>query len=112
MGPARRPDGRPAGWGDDTGGVWIVTTWVLGGVVYVGVLLAWHAGFTAALPFVVVPPLLAVLIGAGNLVGGRRPHRPPPRFNRPDPVPLDPLRADAVPAAPDRPPSAGPGTGP
>jgi len=33
-----------------TGGVWITTGWILGAIVYVGVVLAWHAGFTAALP--------------------------------------------------------------
>jgi len=106
MGAARRHADRGAARRDDTGGVWIVTTWVVGAVVYVGVLLAWHAGFTAALPFVVIPPLLAVLIGAGNLIGGR-PHRAPPRFNHPEPVPLDSLRADAGPAGPDAPPAPG-----
>ncbi len=87
---------------DDTGGVWIVTGWVLGLIVYAGVVLAWHAGFTAAAPFVVIPALLVVMIGVGNLVNGARPGRPAPRFNRPDldPIPIATLRTDN-PAAPD-----------
>ena len=72
---------------DDAGGVWINVGWALGFLVYVGVVLAWHAGFTAALPFVVIPAVLVVMVGAGNLVGGRHPGRKGPRFNRPD---LDP----------------------
>jgi hypothetical protein len=83
---------------DDAGGVWILTGWVLGFLVYVGVVLAWRAGFTAAVPFVVIPPLLVVMIGAGNLISGRRSGRPAPRFNRPDPVPLASLRGDPEPA--------------
>jgi hypothetical protein len=87
---------------DDTGGVWIVTGWVLGGLVYVGVVLAWHAGFTAAAPFVVIPAVLAVMIGGGNLMSGKQHGRPAPRFNKPDPVPLTTFRRDGtVPAGPD-----------
>ena len=77
---------------DDAGGVWIVTGWVLGGLVYVGVVLAWHAGFTAAVPFVVIPAVLVFMVGAGNLLSGNRAGRPAPRFNRPDPVPLSTFR--------------------
>jgi hypothetical protein len=77
---------------DDAGGVWIVTGWVVGLLVYAGVVLAWHAGFTAATPFVVIPPVLLVMIGAGNWMSGKRGGRPAPRFNRPDPVPLSSLR--------------------
>ena len=99
---------------DDAGGVWIVTGWVVGLVLYAGVVLAWHAGFGAAAPFVVIPPVLVVMIGAGNLISGRRPHRPPPRFNRPEPVPLDSLRTGGAgtPAATgaDGPPAGGAGT--
>jgi hypothetical protein len=80
---------------DDVGGVWIVTGWLLGGLVYVSVVLAWHAGFTAAAPFVVIPAVLVFMIGAGNLLSGKRPGRPAPRFNRPDPVPLTTFRRDA-----------------
>jgi hypothetical protein len=79
---------------DDAGGVWIITGWVLGFLVYAGVLLAWHAGFSAATFFVVIPPLLIIMIGAGNLISGRRAGRPAPRFNRPDPVPVATLRGD------------------
>ena len=87
---------------DDAGGVWIVTGWVVGLVVYAGVVVAWHAGFTAAAPFVVIPAVLVVMIGAGNLASGRRRGRPAPRFNRPDldPVPISSLRGD-IPAAVD-----------
>ena len=82
---------------DDAGGVWIVTGWVVGLIVYAGVVLAWHAGFTAAAPFVVIPAVLVVMIGAGNLVNGRRPGRAAPRFNRPDldPVPLPTVLGDS-----------------
>jgi hypothetical protein len=85
---------------DDAGGVWIVTGWVVGLIFYAGVVLAWHAGFTAAAPFVVIPAVLVVLIGAGNLLSGARPGRPSPRFNRPDldPVPLSTFRRDGSPA--------------
>jgi len=85
---------------DDAGGVWIVTGWVVGLIVYAGVVLAWHAGFTAAAPFVAIPAVLVVMISAGNLASGRRQGRPAPRFNRPDvdPVPLSALRGDGPPA--------------
>jgi hypothetical protein len=102
---------------DDAGGVWIKTGWVVGLIVYAGVVLAWHAGFTAAAPFVVIPAVLVLMIGAGNLVGGRRPGRPAPRFNRPDldPVPLPARRGDGTPTAADHgadgPPAGEPGTG-
>jgi hypothetical protein len=84
---------------DDAGGVWIVTGWILGALIYVGVALAWRAGFTPAAPFVVIPVVLAVMIGAGNLIGGRRGSRPAPRFNRPDPVPITSLRPVEPPVA-------------
>jgi hypothetical protein len=83
---------RPRHVRDDTGGVWIKTGWVVGFIVYAGVVLTWHAGFTAATPFVVIPPVLLVMIGAGNWISGKRPGRPAPKFNRPDPVPLSSLR--------------------
>jgi hypothetical protein len=71
--------------------VWIVTGWVVGLIVWAGVVVAWHAGFGAAAPFVVIPAILVFMIGAGNLIGGR-PSRPAPRFNRPDPMPVSALR--------------------
>jgi hypothetical protein len=116
--PLRRPVGHlsdPDHVRSDAGGVWIVTGWVLGGLVYVGVVVAWHAGFTAAAPFVIIPAVLVVMIGGGNLLSGKRPGRPAPRFNRPDPVPLSSLRGDGVaPAGPDgaaRTPADGPPPG-
>ncbi len=62
---------------DDVGGVWIVTGWVVGVLVYAGVVLMAMAGFSAVLPLVVVPPVLLGLIAAGNLLGGRS-HRSAP----------------------------------
>jgi hypothetical protein len=116
--PSCRPVGRLSGPDHvrgDAGGVWIVTGWVLGGLVYVGVVVAWHAGFTAAAPFVIIPAVLVVMIGGGNLLSGKRSGRPAPRFNRPDPVPLSSLRGEgAPPAGPDgaaRTPADGPPPG-
>jgi hypothetical protein len=88
---------------DDAGGVWIWTGWALGVLVYLGVVVAWHAGFTPAAPFVVIPAVLVVMIGVGNLVGGRRPGRAGPRFNRPDldPAPVAVLHGDPGPAPAD-----------
>jgi hypothetical protein len=97
MGRRHLPSWGPDHVRDDAGGVWIITGWVLGGLVYLGVLVAWHAGFTAAAPFVVIPAVLLVMVGAGNLLSGRRPGRPAPQFNRPDPIPLTTFRRDAGP---------------
>jgi len=106
---------RPGHVRDDAGGVWIVTGWVLGFLVYVGVVLAWHAGFTGATAFVVIPPVLLVMVGAGNWISGRRAGRRAPRFNRPDPVPLSSLRGEPEPTADadgaGRPSAGGPGPG-
>jgi hypothetical protein len=69
---------------DDAGGVWILTGIVLGALVYAGVVLMVVAGFTAAVPFVVIPPVIVAMIGANSLLGGGRPARassgptPPP----------------------------------
>ena len=79
---------------DDAGGVWIVTGWVLGGLIYVGMVLALNAGFTTTVPFVVIPVVLLFMVGAGNLLSGKRPSRPAPRFNRPGPEPLTTSRQD------------------
>jgi hypothetical protein len=76
---------------DDAGGVWIVTGIVLGVLVYAGIVVTVMAGFTVALPLVVIPPVVVGLIGASNLLnGGRNPHaRPGPRPPGPD-EPLGP----------------------
>lgn len=97
-GPDPRADGAPGRVRDDAGGVWIWTGVVLGLLLYVGVVLAWHAGFTAAAPFVVIPAVLVIMVGAGNLVGGRRSGRSGPRFNRPDldPAPVSVLHGERV----------------
>jgi hypothetical protein len=54
--------------------VWIITGLVLGAVVYAGMVLMMVAGFTVVAPLVVIPPVLAALIGANNLIGGGRTH--------------------------------------
>ena len=94
--PSRRRSMGPGHVRDDAGGVWIKIGWVVGLLVYAGVLLSWHAGFTAAAPFAVIPAVLVVMVGAGNLLGGRRSGRPAPRFNRPDPVPISSIRHDTA----------------
>ncbi|HEV3280315.1 MAG TPA: hypothetical protein VG032_01805 [Acidimicrobiales bacterium] len=65
---------RPARRRDDRGGVWIRTGLVLGALVYAGVVVMAAAGFTGAVPLVVVPPVLVAIIGANNLLGGGRTH--------------------------------------
>jgi hypothetical protein len=57
---------------DDAGGVWIITGFVLGGIVYAGMVLMAVAGFTAVIPLVVIPPVLAGIIAANSLLGGGR----------------------------------------
>jgi hypothetical protein len=59
---------------DDAGGVWIRTGLVLGAVAYAGVVVMAAAGFSGAIPLVIVPPVLVALIGAANLLGGGRSH--------------------------------------
>jgi hypothetical protein len=59
---------------DDAGGVWIVTGLVVGAIVYAGMVMMMVAGFTVVAPLVVIPPVLAGLIGANNLLGGGRSH--------------------------------------
>ncbi len=71
--PGRRRD-RP---GED-GGVWIVTGLVLGALLYVGIVAMAAAGFTGAVPLVVVPPVVAGLIAANSLLGGGRGRRSGP----------------------------------
>jgi hypothetical protein len=57
---------------DDAGGVWIITGIVLGLLVYLGIVVMAVAGFTVVVPLVVLPPVVAALIGANNLLGGGR----------------------------------------
>ncbi len=61
----------------EAGGIWIATGFVLGALLYAGIVLMAIAGFTAVVPLVVVPPVVAALIAGSNLLGGR-PHRPVP----------------------------------
>ena len=63
---------RPRRRADDTGGVWIITGFVLGAIVYAGMVLMAVAGFTAVVPLVVIPPVLVGIIAANSLLGGGR----------------------------------------
>jgi hypothetical protein len=58
---------------DDAGGVWIVTGIVLCILVYGMVIVMAIAGFSAAVPLVVLPPVVLGLMAANNLLGGGRP---------------------------------------
>jgi hypothetical protein len=75
---------------DDAGGLWIGIGIAGGVVLYVGMLIMLVAGFTAILPFVVVPPVLLAMIGANSLLGGPRRPKPPPRPIRPTDRGLEP----------------------
>jgi hypothetical protein len=75
---------------DDAGGLWIGIGIAGGVVLYVGMLIMLVAGFTAILPFVVIPPVLLALIGANSLLGGPRRPKPPPRPIRPTDRGLEP----------------------
>ncbi|MGO9029863.1 MAG: hypothetical protein ACLQOZ_14695 [Acidimicrobiales bacterium] len=69
---------------DDSGGLWI-RVGIAGAVVfYAGLVVMLAAGFTAILPFVVIPLVLVALVGANALLGGpRRRERPSARPIRP-----------------------------
>ncbi len=49
-----------------------MTGWVVGLLVYAGVVLMAVAGFSPVIPLVVIPPVLMAMIGANNLLGGGR----------------------------------------
>jgi hypothetical protein len=72
---------------DDAGGVWIITGILLGALVYAGMVLMMVAGFTAIVPFVVIPPVIVAMIGANSLLGGGRPSRPARAPSGPIPPP-------------------------
>jgi hypothetical protein len=72
---------------DDAGGVWILTGILLGALVYAGMVLMMVAGFTAIVPFVVIPPVIVAMIGANSLLGGGRPSRPARAPSGPIPPP-------------------------
>jgi hypothetical protein len=59
----------------DEGGVWIVTGIVLGTLLYLGIVVTVIAGFTVAVPLVVLPPVVLGLIAANSLLGGGHAHR-------------------------------------
>jgi hypothetical protein len=56
----------------DAGGIWVMTGVVLLLIAYAGVVVLLIAGYTSVLPLVVVPLVMAGLIGANNLLGGGR----------------------------------------
>jgi hypothetical protein len=60
---------------DDEGGLWIRVGIALGVLFYGFMLVLWAAGFTAILPFVVIPLVLVALIGSNALLGGPRRRR-------------------------------------
>ena len=78
----------PARLRDDAGGAWIAVGWVVGGLAYAGVVVMAVAGASAVLPLVIVPPVLIALIGAGNLLGGRRHGRTAVRSAGPEAAPV------------------------
>jgi hypothetical protein len=83
-GSSCRPRRRRA---DETGGVWIITGFVLGAIVYAGMVLMAVAGFTAVVPLVVIPPVLVGIIAANSLLGGGRgPSRSAPSGDLPGPA--------------------------
>ncbi len=84
---------------DDAGGIWITTGWVVGVLVWVGIVTMYVAGFTPVAPLVFVPPVLLLFIAAGNLISPRRGAKAREEL---DPVPLD-----LSPSA-GRPPESGP----
>jgi hypothetical protein len=56
----------------DEGGFWVMTGVVLVLIAYAGVVVLLIAGYTSVLPLVIVPLVMAGLIGANNLLGGGR----------------------------------------
>jgi len=115
-------DRREARRRDDEGGLWIRVGIVLGVLFYGFMVVLWAAGFTAILPFVIIPLVLVALIGSNALLGGPRRRQPlEPRPIGPTDRGDDPSAyrpgAPAADAAPgtangrDRPPSPGGGTG-
>jgi hypothetical protein len=56
----------------DEGGIWVMTGVVLVLIAYAGVIVLLIAGYTSVLPLVIVPLVMAGLIGANNLLGGGR----------------------------------------
>ena len=85
---------------------------VAGGVaLYVFCVVLAAAGFTSIVPLIVLVPILVLLVGGGNLLGGRNHGRTraavPPGFN-PAPLsssgpngPLPPARGEGEPGEPD-----------
>ncbi len=57
---------------------------VLGALLYAGIVITVIAGFTVAVPLVVIPPVVLGLIAANSLLGGGRPRGTGPRARGPD----------------------------
>ena len=94
---------------DDEGGLWIRVGVVLGVLFYGFMVVLWAAGFTAILPFVVIPLVLVALIGSNALLGGPR------RRRQLEPRPIGPTDRGDDPSAyrpgPGSTPSADPAPG-
>ncbi len=93
-----RTPGRPGGRAgerrrDDEGGLWIRVGIVFGVLFYGFMVALWAAGFTAVVPFVVIPLVLVALIGSNALLGGPR------RRQQLDPRPIGPTDRGADPSA-------------
>jgi hypothetical protein len=90
---------------DDAGGVWIRTGIVVGILFFGFMVVLWVAGFDAIAPFVVIPLVLVILIGANSLLGGPR------RRERLEPRPIGPTDRGVDPSTvrPPDPPAPDPG---
>ncbi len=78
----------------DDGGIWVRTGWILGILFYLLMLVMYRAGFHVILPFIVIPPALAVMIAGNSLLGGPR-----RRENELEPLPVSAM--DPLPPVPD-----------
>ncbi len=93
---------------DDAGGLWIRIGIAFGVLFFAFMVVLWAAGFDAIAPFVVIPIVLVVLIGANSLLAGpRKRERLAPRPIGPTDQGVDP--ATMVPPRPDGEPTDRPG---
>ena len=82
---------------DDAGGLWIRVGIGLGIIFYLFMVVLWAAGFTAIVPFVIIPLVLVALIGANSMLGGpRRRQQLAPRPIGPTDQGADPSSSESV----------------